>query len=131
MLAKRGSTLIEALLGLFLMVLITPIFVQVLSLLLNYPDSFVKRQNDIGFIQLRRILSLGHSHLVSNESLCMNYRDEMTCFDQYEDKLRQYPGTQYYLIGLDYINFKKVDNWIIIVVETNDKIMEYGLLYVE
>jgi hypothetical protein len=128
---KRGSSLVEALLSVFLMVLLTPLFIQVLSLLLNFPDTFIKRQNDIGLLQLRRILSLGHSHKLSHESLCMNYRDEETCFELFEDKLRQHPGTQYYMVGLEHVSFKKEGKWIVLVIETREESHAFGLLYVE
>lgn len=129
MLARRGTTLAEALLALVLMSVSLPILVMVLNTLKNYESDAVMRQNRLGILQLRRVVSLGHSHDVKQDELCMNYRTEATCFHLHDDKLLQTPGTQFYLIGLNHLSFYKQAGWIVLNIQLNDVEYSYGLLY--
>jgi hypothetical protein len=129
LLARRGSTLIEALLAMLLVSMSLPLMVMLLNVLKNYSNEALMRQNRLGVIQLRRVLSLGHSHVVKDDELCMNYRAESTCFYLHEDKLMQTPGTQFYLIGLSSLSFYREEGWIILGILLNDTELSYGLLY--
>jgi hypothetical protein len=128
---RRAQTIVEALLSMVLIVIISPLFLQVLASMNRFPNYFIERQNNIGLIQLRRLISLGHSHRITQQSLCMNYRDEETCFELYQDKLRQYPGTQFYLIGIDDLSFRWHNHWIILELDVNGQKKDYGLMYVK
>lgn len=80
----------------------------------EFSVQITERQNFIGIIQLRRSLSLGVKHKISNDEVCMIYNDEEMCFEQFETNLIAYPGTQYFLVQVEDINFELIDDWLVI-----------------
>jgi hypothetical protein len=76
--------------------------------------NITERQNFIGLIQLRRSLSLGIKHTISNDEVCMIYNDENMCFEQFESNLIAYPGTQYFLVMIDEVDFEVIDDWLVL-----------------
>lgn len=82
--------------------------------MMNFSNQFTDRQNLIGIIQLRRSLSLGVKHNISNDEVCMIYNDEDMCFEQFESNLVAYPGTQYFLVKVDDVKFEFIDEWLVI-----------------
>ena len=43
------------------------------------------------------------------------------CFEQYESNLIAYPGTQYFLVKVDDINFFNDEGWIMLEFESESK----------
>jgi len=82
--------------------------------MMNFSNQITERQNLIGIIQLRRSLSLGVKHNISNDKVCMIYNDEDMCFEQFESNLVAYPGTQYFLVMIDDVRFEFIDEWLVI-----------------
>lgn len=80
----------------------------------EFSVQITERQNFIGIIQLRRSLSLGVKHKISYDEVCMIYNDEEMCFEQFETNLIAYPGTQYFLVQVEDINFELIDDWLVI-----------------
>ena len=111
---KRAFTLMESLLALFLFSLSIELFLQLFDALNTHSSDYSLRQNRLGLMQLRRIVSLGLNHHVDDDELCMGYQMEETCFYQYENFLMQEPGTQYYLIQIDELYFTLQENRIYI-----------------
>ena len=130
MLARNSSTLIEQLIALLILVIVLNILFKPLILLQQFPDYLDQRQTLIGILQLRRALSLGHSFEVKSDQLCMNYRDERTCFYLSNRKLIQTPGTQVYLVSLNLIRFYIEKSWIKLDIEIDQSMQTYTLIYV-
>jgi len=104
--------------------MISPIFFTILKFIIDYPIDFSERQNNIGIIQLRRSLSLGTDHIINFDSVCMIFKSEEMCFEQYETNLVAFPGTQYFLVNIDSVMFEFVEEWLIISYYSNN--MEYS-----
>lgn len=113
------------------MFLLTPIFISTYNFLINYPNNFTIRQNNIGIIQLRRSLSLGRDHIIENNSICMNFKDEEMCFELNDSNLIASPGTQYFLINIDDLNFDLRDGWLYIFFQSQNRLFEYKLIKYE
>ncbi len=111
--------------------LITPIFLNTYKFLVNYPNNFTARQNNIGILQLRRSLSLGRNHVVENDSICMNFKDDEMCFELNESNLIATPGTQYFLINIDDLNFELNEGWLYINFQSLNRNYEYRLIRCE
>jgi prepilin-type N-terminal cleavage/methylation domain-containing protein len=126
---KKGFTLIEVIIASSILFIISPIFIIILRFNQNYPIDLSTRQNNIGIIQLRRSLSLGINHTINSDSVCMIFKSEEMCFEQYETSLVAYPGTQYFLINVESILFEIIDNWIIISFKSNN--VEYEIKLVK
>lgn len=109
---KQAFTLIEVLLALWIFSLSLNAFTLYYQALYELKSTNTDRQNLIGIIQLRRILSLGVDHRINDEELCMNFHTEETCFYEYEGFLMQEPGTQYYLINVEDVHFTLNENRI-------------------
>lgn len=110
--ARKGFTLIETCISLGLSILILNLVLTVFSLLARFPDTSTLRQNFIGTIQLRQILSLGRDFKLDGDGLCMDYQAEQTCFHEANGMLIQSPGTQAYLIGIQDSEFTLIDKLI-------------------
>jgi len=118
---KKGYTLIEVIISITILVFISPLFVFVIKQMVNFSSNNTQRQNFIGIIQLRRSLSLGVKHIIESDQICMTYNDDLMCFEQYESNLIAYPGTQYFLVKVNDINFFKEDEWIMLEFESESK----------
>lgn len=104
--------------------MISPIFLTIFKFIQNYPTDFSVRQNNIGIIQLRRSLSLGIDHTINFDSVCMIFKGEEMCFEQYESNLVAYPGSQYFLVNIDSLMFELIEEWIVISYYSNN--VEYS-----
>lgn len=111
--------------------MITPLFLNTVKSLVNYPNDFTIRQNNIGILQLRRSLSLGVNHRIEPYEICMNFKDDEMCFEQYETNLIATPGTQYFLVNIDNMTFKLMDGWIYIEYDSLNKEFIYKLIKYE
>lgn len=58
----------------------------------------------------------------------MNFKGDSMCFEQDETNLIAYPGTQYFLVNIDSLNFETLDGWISIVFESMNKQYRYKLI---
>lgn len=125
---KQGFSVIEVLIATSILLLFSPMFISTLRFIQKYPISFTERQNNLGIIQLRRSLSLGINHIVEYDSICMDYKGETMCFEQHETNLIAYPGTQYYLVDVDSLNFEISEGWICIYFETKYKEYQFKLI---
>lgn len=128
--ARKGFTLIETCLSLGISILILNLVITVFSLLGRYPDTSPLRQNTIGIIQLRQILSLGRDFKVDVEGLCMDYQTEQTCFHETNGLLIQTPGTQAYLVGIQTAEFKLKDQLISLSYTIDDTEYQVNLIEV-
>ena len=118
---KKGYTLIEVIISVTILSFISPLFIFVIKQMVNFSSNNTQRQNFIGIIQLRRSLSLGVKHIIESDQICMTYNDDLMCFEQYESNLIAYPGTQYFLVKVNDINFFKEDEWIMLEFESESK----------
>lgn len=118
---KKGYTLIEVIISITILSFISPLFVFVIKEMVNFSSNNTQRQNFIGIIQLRRSLSLGVKHIIESDQICMTYNDDLMCFEQYESNLIAYPGTQYFLVKVDDINFFNDEGWIMLEFESESK----------
>lgn len=118
---KKGYTLIEVIISITILSFISPLFIFVIKQMVNFSSNNTQRQNFIGIIQLRRSLSLGVKHIIESDQICMTYNDDLMCFEQYESNLIAYPGTQYFLVKVNDINFFKEDEWIMLEFESESK----------
>lgn len=123
--------MIEVLISTFILFLITPIFLNTFSSLINYPNNFTVRQNNIGILQLRRSLSLGRKHIIEDDSICMNFKDEEMCFELNDSNLIATPGTQFFLINIDDLNFELNEGWLYINYQLLNKNYKYRLISYE
>lgn len=126
---RNGFTLIEVLIASSILFAISPIFLTIFRFIQNYPIDFSIRQNNIGIIQLRRSLSLGINHIIDLDSVCMIFKGEEMCFEQYETSLVAYPGTQYFLINIESLMFECIEEWIVISYISNN--IEYTIKLVK
>lgn len=111
MCSRKGFTLIE--LSLALMIFSTSLMLWLLLFqTFQQKSNIVIRQNNIGLIQLRRIISLGKDFEVYDSELCMNFNDENVCFYEVNQRLIQTPGTQIYLLEVENIEFSKREGYI-------------------
>lgn len=108
--------------------MISPLFFRVLNFIQGYPTNFTERQNNLGIIQLRRSLSLGINHIVEFDSICMNFKGDSMCFEQDETNLIAYPGTQYFLVNINSLNFETSNGWITIFFESMNRYYKYNLI---
>lgn len=99
----------ETLMGLMLSMVVLVFMLDLNHMLGGLDSNTVQRQNRIGLIQLRRMLSLGRNHTVRGDETCMDYQAEETCFYLTNGRLIQTPGTQIYLIELEDIEFELED----------------------
>lgn len=106
--------MIETIISVSILIYISPLFFNIIDSMSGFSTFITERQNFIGIIQLRRILSLGVKHKISSDEVCMIYNDQDMCFEQYEMNLIAYPGTQYFLVKIDEINFELIDEWLVI-----------------
>jgi len=118
---KKGYTLIEVIISVTILSFISPLFIFVIKQMVNFSSNNTQRQNFIGIIQLRRSLSLGVKHIIESDQICMTYNDDLMCFEQYESNLIAYPGTQYFLVKVNDINFFNDEGWIMIEFESESK----------
>lgn len=118
---KKGYTLIEVIISITILSFISPLFIFVIKQMVNFSSNNTQRQNFIGIIQLRRSLSLGVKHIIESDQICMTYNDDLMCFEQYESNLIAYPGTQYFLVKVDDINFFNDEGWIMLEFESESK----------
>lgn len=118
---KKGYTLIEVIISITILAFISPLFIFVIKQMVNFSSNNTQRQNFIGIIQLRRSLSLGVKHIIESDQICMTYNDDLMCFEQYESNLIAYPGTQYFLVKVDDINFFNDEGWIMLEFELESK----------
>lgn len=118
---KKGYTLIEVIISITILAFISPLFIFVIKQMVNFSSNNTQRQNFIGIIQLRRSLSLGVKHIIESDQICMTYNDDLMCFEQYETNLIAYPGTQYFLVKVDDINFFNDEGWIMLEFESESK----------
>lgn len=118
---KKGYTLIEVIISITILAFISPLFIFVIKQMVNFSINNTQRQNFIGIIQLRRSLSLGVKHIIESDQICMTYNDDLMCFEQYESNLIAYPGTQYFLVKVDDINFFNDEGWIMLEFESESK----------
>ena len=118
---KKGYTLIEVIISITILAFISPLFIFVIKQMVNFSSNITQRQNFIGIIQLRRSLSLGVKHIIESDQICMTYNDDLMCFEQYESNLIAYPGTQYFLVKVDDINFFNDEGWIMLEFESESK----------
>ncbi len=118
---KKGYTLIEVIISITILAFISPLFIFVIKQMVNFSSNNTQRQNFIGIIQLRRSLSLGVKHIIESDQICMTYNDDLMCFEQYESNLIAYPGTQYFLVKVDDINFFNDEGWIMLEFESESK----------
>lgn len=118
---KKGYTLIEVIISITILSFISPLFVFVIKEMVNFSSNNTQRQNFIGIIQLRRSLSLGVKHIIESDQICMTYNDDLMCFEQYESNLIAYPGTQYFLVKVNDINFFNDEGWIMLEFESESK----------
>lgn len=118
---KKGYTLIEVIISVTILSFISPLFIFVIKQMVNFSSNNTQRQNFIGIIQLRRSLSLGVKHIIESDQICMTYNDDLMCFEQYESNLIAYPGTQYFLVKVNDINFFNDEGWIMLEFESESK----------
>lgn len=118
---KKGYTLIEVIISITILSFISPLFIFVIKQMVNFSSNNTQRQNFIGIIQLRRSLSLGVKHIIESDQICMTYNDDLMCFEQYESNLIAYPGTQYFLVKVNDINFFNDEGWIMLEFESESK----------
>ena len=90
-------------------------------------SNIVIRQNNIGLIQLRRMISLGKDFEVYDSELCMNYNDELVCFYEVNQRLIQTPGTQIYLLEIEDLEFNKLEGYIFMSYSHNNIAESYRL----
>lgn len=118
---KKGYTLIEVIISITILAFISPLFIFVIKQMVNFSSNNTQRQNFIGIIQLRRSLSLGVKHIIESDQICMTYNDDLMCFEQYESNLIAYPGTQYFLVKVNDVNFFNDEGWIMLEFESESK----------
>jgi len=111
--------------------MLTPIFFITVKSIINYPNSFTVRQNNIGILQLRRSLSLGIDHVVDEDSICMNFKDDEMCFELNETNLIAFPGSQFYLVNIDDLYYELDEEWIYIHFQSLNKNYTYKLIRYE
>ena len=114
MCSKKGFTLIELIIALFILQITLPLWLYLFRFLINFDPQLVKRQNNIGLIQLRRIVALGKDYEVYSDELCMNYQDEKTCFYEVNNRLIQTPGTQIFMLAIENCTFHIDDQFIVL-----------------
>ncbi len=112
MCSKKGFTLIEVFLALFIFNLSILLWLNLFKSLEHFDSRIDERQNFIGLNQLRRIVALGKEFEVNGFELCMNYRDEEVCFYENDHRLIQTPGTQIYLLNIRDVSFELKDGFI-------------------
>lgn len=127
--ARKGFTLIETCLSLGFSLLILNLVLAVFALLGRFPDTSIPRQNFIGTIQLRQILSLGRDFTLDADGLCMDFHAEQTCFYETNGMLIQTPGTQAYLIGIQDAEFRMENQLISLTYSINDT--DYQVVMIE
>lgn len=126
---RKGFTLIETIISVSILVYISPLFLMIIDNMSHYDYQITERQNFIGIIQLRRSLSLGVNHSINQNEVCMIYNDENMCFEQFENNLIAYPGTQYFLVKVHDVNFEMIDNWLVINYLSESK--EYSIKLIQ
>lgn len=120
--------MIETLISSLILFLITPIFFSVVETIINYPNNFTIRQNNIGILQLRRSLSLGRNHVVEEDTICMNFKDDEMCFELNETNLIATPGTQFYLVNIEDLYYEINEEWIYIHFQSTNRNFTYKLI---
>jgi|GEM_PF-1232813 len=125
---KKGYTFTEVIISITILTFISPFFIDIINKMISFPEYLTERQNFMGIIQLRRSLSLGIEHDINDFQVCMVYKDEMMCFEQYESNLIAHPGTQYFLVKVDDIVFSIIDDWLMIDYISNLKNYSYKLI---
>ena len=125
---KRGYTLIEVLISITILIFVSPMFISLITYIQKYPNHSVERQNHIGIIQLRRMLSLGIDITLNENEVCMIYNDTNMCFEEYDSNLIATPGTQYFLISVSNILFEIKDEWLVINFDHNNQIYQVKLV---
>lgn len=124
MCTKKGFTLIELSLAIFIVNITLILWLSLFNLLQNFDAKIDERENNLGLIQLRRVIALGHDFEIFSDELCMNYRDDMTCFYETNHRLIQTPGTQIYLLNISDCEFKEDGNTITLSYLFNDQVVE-------
>ena len=117
---RKAYTLIEVSLSLMILNLVVLLWVYLFNALSHFEANIDQRENRIGLIQLRRMLALGKEINIEFDELCMNFRDEETCFYEVNHRLIQTPGTQIYLINVENVMFEEKDEVYILSYTLND-----------
>lgn len=126
---QNGYTLIELLVCLSLFALLSPIAIRLIQFQIRFPDQNTLRQNQLGILQLRRYMSLGLSHEIDEDRVCMLYQDEEFCFYMHENSLIGTPGTQFFLVDLETLRFYVHDHWLILSYRSQNRDHVYHMLY--
>ncbi len=129
MFSKKAYTLIEVSIALFILNLSLVIWLNIFKSLSFFDSKIVERQNTIGLIQLRRMLSIGKDFEIEGFELCMNFRDRETCFYETNNHLIQTPGTQIYLIEVSDVSFYEQDDIFYMNYYQNDHYIETVIGY--
>lgn len=107
---KSGFTLIETLISLMISTLVIFGFLRLFETLERFNDTLVERQNALGILQLRQVLSLGQDFEVLGDEICMEYQTTQTCFYETNNHLIQVPGPQIFLIEISDLEFSNTQN---------------------
>lgn len=124
MYTRKAYTLIEVSIALLIVNTCVLLWIYLFNSLDHFEAKIVERENRIGLVQLRRMIALGKDYDVQLSELCMNFRDDDTCFYEVNNRLIQTPGTQIYLLNVSYVEFSEKDQIITMTYEMNEEIYE-------
>lgn len=108
----KGFMLTEMLIALLIATILLPISITCIKLCKDELAFETEKQDSIALIQLRRILSLSHDFKVDSNSLTFTYHDDEMTLCKTNGNVRLKPGTQFYFMNVDDIEFFENDGCI-------------------
>lgn len=117
---RNGFMLTEMLIALLITTILLPISITCISLCKEGLAFETDKQDSIALLQLRRILSLSSDFKVNSDSLTFTYhQDEMTLC-RINGNILLKPGTQFYFMNVDEIEFFENDGCIYTTYSRNE-----------
>lgn len=113
--ALSGTTLIEVMLALLILLMIHPILIDALSLIARNQYAWDLRQNQIGILQLRRKISTGVNLILTENALSFDFDNQHISMICTQNGLFQQPGNMPYLIGLQSCAWMKRGRYAVIL----------------
>ena len=102
---KKGFLLSEMLLSLIIAVIILPITITSLKLCKEGLKFETCKQDAIAIVQLRKIFTLGNDFIVHPKEIEFNYHQEDVFLKLINKNIVLKPGTQFFFMDLDDVNF--------------------------
>ena len=127
---KRGSILIETLLGLSLAIMVLGIMGKTVELCSYIKFDSILLQNQIGIIQLREHLLKAYDFTVEEDVLSYCIEDEYYRLSLVNNRLMQQSGTLIFLLDVDTCSFEEVDEAIFINYESKGNIYSRLICYI-